>query len=129
MSVPESGVRHFLQLDNFVVWQHFVAEWEGVALEIKINDRGEPRCIGVSVRDEEGVSSEALRRMPVARLVKEAFAVAASRNEPTEKGGEAIPGIVGTTLRMFVSPGTIKTHLAHIFRKLDVHSRAEQRGR
>jgi DNA-binding CsgD family transcriptional regulator len=27
--------------------------------------------------------------------------------------------------RMFVSPGTVKTHIAHIFRKLDVHSRAE----
>ena len=27
--------------------------------------------------------------------------------------------------RMFVSPGTVKTHVAHIFRKLDVHSRAE----
>jgi predicted ATPase/DNA-binding CsgD family transcriptional regulator len=27
--------------------------------------------------------------------------------------------------RMFVSKATVKTHLAHIFRKLDVHSRAE----
>jgi DNA-binding CsgD family transcriptional regulator len=27
--------------------------------------------------------------------------------------------------RMFVSPRTVKTHVAHIFRKLDVHSRAE----
>jgi DNA-binding CsgD family transcriptional regulator len=27
--------------------------------------------------------------------------------------------------RMFVSPATVKTHLTHIFRKLDVHSRAE----
>ena len=27
--------------------------------------------------------------------------------------------------RMFVSPGTVKTHVAHIFGKLDVHSRAE----
>jgi DNA-binding CsgD family transcriptional regulator len=26
---------------------------------------------------------------------------------------------------MFVSPDTIKTHLAHIFKKLDVHSHAE----
>ena len=27
--------------------------------------------------------------------------------------------------RMFVSPGTVKTHVAHIFRKRDVHTRAE----
>jgi DNA-binding CsgD family transcriptional regulator len=26
---------------------------------------------------------------------------------------------------MFVAKATVKTHLAHIFRKLDVHSRAE----
>ena len=26
---------------------------------------------------------------------------------------------------MFVSPATVKTHLAHVFRKLDVHNRAE----
>jgi predicted ATPase/class 3 adenylate cyclase/DNA-binding CsgD family transcriptional regulator len=31
--------------------------------------------------------------------------------------------------RMFVSPSTVKTHLAHIFGKLDVHSRAELSGR
>jgi DNA-binding NarL/FixJ family response regulator len=27
--------------------------------------------------------------------------------------------------RMFVSKATVKTHLAHIFRKLDVHNRTE----
>ena len=27
--------------------------------------------------------------------------------------------------RMFVSPGTVKTHVSHIFGKLDVHGRAE----
>jgi DNA-binding CsgD family transcriptional regulator len=27
--------------------------------------------------------------------------------------------------RMFISKATVKTHLAHIFRKLDVHNRAE----
>ena len=27
--------------------------------------------------------------------------------------------------RMFVSTATVKTHVAHIFRKLDVHNRAE----
>jgi DNA-binding CsgD family transcriptional regulator len=26
---------------------------------------------------------------------------------------------------MFVSPATVKTHLAHMFPKLEVHSRAE----
>ncbi len=97
--LPESGLRKFVQLDDFAVWEHFIAESEaeGIALEIKITDRGEPRCIGVSVRDEGGVSSEALRRVPVARLVKDAFTVAASKYEPTEKGGKPIHRIVGTT--------------------------------
>jgi DNA-binding CsgD family transcriptional regulator len=27
--------------------------------------------------------------------------------------------------RMFISKATVKTHLAHIFKKLDVHNRAE----
>jgi DNA-binding CsgD family transcriptional regulator len=31
--------------------------------------------------------------------------------------------------RMFISPETVKTHLAHIFKKLDVHNRAELVGR
>jgi DNA-binding NarL/FixJ family response regulator len=31
--------------------------------------------------------------------------------------------------RMFVSPGTVKTHMTHIFRKLDVHTRAELTAR
>jgi predicted ATPase/DNA-binding CsgD family transcriptional regulator len=31
--------------------------------------------------------------------------------------------------RMFVSPETVKTHLAHIFKKVDVHNRAELIGR
>ena len=31
--------------------------------------------------------------------------------------------------RMFVAPATVKTHLAHIFRKLDVHSRTELSAR
>ena len=31
--------------------------------------------------------------------------------------------------RMFVSPSTVKTHLAHVFSKLDVHSRAELSSR
>jgi DNA-binding NarL/FixJ family response regulator len=31
--------------------------------------------------------------------------------------------------RMFISKGTVKTHLAHIFRKLEVHSRAELASR
>ena len=31
--------------------------------------------------------------------------------------------------RMFISPETVKTHLAHIFKKIDVHSRAELVGR
>ena len=80
--LPETGPRTFVQLDGFAVWQHFIAVSEGVSLEIKITDRGEPLCIGVTVRDEEGVNSEALRRVPVARLVKEAFAVAAPRSRP-----------------------------------------------
>lgn len=94
--LPETGPRTFVQLDGFAVWQHFIAVSEGVSLEIKITDRGEPLCIGVTVRDEEGVNSEALRRVPVARLVKEAFAVAASKVE-TEKDGQPIPRMVGTS--------------------------------
>ena len=31
--------------------------------------------------------------------------------------------------RMFISKATVKTHLAHIFRKLDLHSRAELSAR
>ncbi len=50
------------------------------------------------MRDENGVSSEALRRVPVARLLKEAFAVAATKFEPVEEGGDPIHRIVGTTL-------------------------------
>ena len=30
---------------------------------------------------------------------------------------------------MFISAETVKTHLAHIFKKIDVHNRAELVGR
>ena len=95
--LPETGLRKFVELDGFAVWEHFVAESEGVALEIRITERGEPRCVGISVRDEEGVSSQALRRVPVARFVKEAFTVAASRFESVKKGGKPIARILSTT--------------------------------
>src|SRR4051812_48531772 len=88
--LPVDGPRTWVHHDRFAVPQHFLAESKSgpVTLEIKITDRGEPRCIGVSVRDETGVSSEALRRVPVTRLVKEAFALAATRYDSGEEGGE-----------------------------------------
>jgi hypothetical protein len=97
--LPMDGPRMLVQFDGFAVPQHFIARSrdEGVSLEIKVTDRGEPRCIVVSVRNEEGVSGESLRRVPVARLVKEAFTAAALKSEPMEEGGEPIPRIVGTT--------------------------------
>ena len=99
LALPEAGPRTFVQLDGWAVPQHFIARArsEGVSLEIKVTDRGEPRCIVVSARDEEGVNGESLRRVPVARLVKEAFATAARKCGPIEEGGEPIMQLVGTT--------------------------------
>ena len=86
-----------MHLEDFAVPQHFFADSDAITLEIKISDRGEPRCVGISVHDEDGVTGEALRGIPVARLVKEAFAAAAVRYGPIEEGGESILRVIGTT--------------------------------
>lgn len=96
--LPKDGPRVWVQIEDFAVPEHFTAKSDAVTLEIKVSRRGEPRCIEISVHDDDGVTGETLRGIPVARLVKEAFAVAASRWGPDEEGGEPIPHVIGTTL-------------------------------
>ncbi len=71
--LPVRGPRGIVQFDDFAVWQHFVAEDESVALEVKVDERGGPRCVALTARDDDGVTGEAMRSLPVARLLKAAF--------------------------------------------------------
>jgi hypothetical protein len=70
---------------RFVVPQRFVAATtrDGVRVEltIEVDDHGVPQCTGLELRRQPGgepITGEALRNVPVARLMREAITQAAS---------------------------------------------------
>ena len=50
--LPKDGP-HMGANGNFAVPEHFTAKSDAVTLEIKVSRRGEPRCIEISVHDDE----------------------------------------------------------------------------
>ena len=78
--------------------RRFAASAGPIALDIEVASDGAARCVGLIVRADEGeaLTTEALRRIPLARMAKEAVAEAARSYTPAEPGGEPIFRLTST---------------------------------
>jgi predicted ATPase/DNA-binding CsgD family transcriptional regulator len=106
-------------------------------------EEGHWAAIEAALRDELGEDAyEAARvegaEMPTEDAIEWARRSRGSRGRPTGGWGSLTPtetkvaelvaeGLTNAQVaeRMFVSPATVKTHVAHVFQKLNVHKRAE----
>jgi Family of unknown function (DUF6214) len=95
----DDGTIAFVPLGNdFVVPRRFAASAGRIALDIEVTSDGAARCVGLIVRPDEGeaLTTDALRRIPLARMAKEAVAEAARSYTPVEPGGEPIFRLIST---------------------------------
>lgn len=82
--LPEGGPWEFVRLrDGLAAPQRFIAEMEGLRLEIEVSNNGQGRVIALEVRapDEGRIASDKLRRIPIGRLTRQAVAGAAQHVE------------------------------------------------
>jgi hypothetical protein len=93
---------------RFVVPQRFTATTtrDGIRVEltIEVDDEGVPRCTGLELRQRPGaepITGEALRNVPVARLMREAIEAAASADlRPSPKVVTASAASLSATARI-----------------------------
>jgi hypothetical protein len=83
------GTISYVELrDDFAVPRRFTARGETVSLDVEVDTDGTVACRGIEIRaaDGEAVTGEALRRLPVAKLTKQAVAAAALHRTVTDDG-------------------------------------------
>jgi hypothetical protein len=87
--------------DGFAVPRRFTARGETVSLDVEVDTDGTVACRAIEVRaaDGEAVTGETLRRLPVAKLTRQAVAGAARLYQPVTDGGPPIFHLTGAPVR------------------------------
>ena len=85
--------------NDFAVPHRFAARTDEFALDIQVDADGSARCVGLILRAPSGgaLTAESLRRLPLARLTREAVAEAARQFTPANPGGEPIFRLTSTS--------------------------------
>jgi hypothetical protein len=87
---------------DFAVPRRFTASGETVSLDVEVDTDGTVACRAIEIRaaDGEAVTGEALRRLPVAKLTRQAVAGAARLYQPIADGGPPIFRLSGQPARV-----------------------------
>ncbi len=113
-------VAHVELRDGYYVPSRFLAVSDAVSLDVEVGNDGVPRCrrLELVASPGEAITSESLRRVPVARLLRQATAGAARQFEPLEPGGEPVFQLVPSAPR----------EVADFYRRYVTDTRRPRRG-
>jgi hypothetical protein len=123
--LPEGGPWEFVRLrDGLAAPQRFIAEMQGLRLEIEVLDSGQGRVIALEVRapDAGRIASDDLRRLPISRLTRQAVAGAAQH----VKAGKVAPR---TLLAAMINKSRPQAEAdAAFYRQFTDHARSPRQG-